>query len=249
MRLQNTTFRTFLFLSFLPALATRAQLSRKDSLISDSAYADALRQYHAFVAPEPGLYRGPQYVDYDYTVQKGQPFFGANAVRTGTIWYDGIFYEQVPMLYDLVKDLVVILDPYKVYKISLLMDLVRGFTIGDHVFIRLSDSLNPSTPRPGFYERLYQGRITLLKREKKVLQENIVLSTDDIRTYIDSNISFYLRKGGTWYPVNTKGSLLKALKDRRPEVKKFIRDNKLNWHDDKEQLLLTVAMWYDGLNH
>ena len=129
------------------------------------------------------------------------------------------------------------------------MDLVDSFTIEDHIFFRLKDSLNPSAPRRDFYERLYRGHITLLKKEKKLLQENIVLLSDNIRTYIDGSTSYYLEKEGTWYSVNTKGSLLKALKDRRAEVKKFIRDNHLNWHNDQEQLLLKVVLWYDGLNH
>ena len=113
MRLPNTILRIFFFLSTLPTLTVRAQPSGKDSLISDSAYTIALRQYHAFVAPETGLYRGPQYADYDYLIQKGEPFFGPDSIRTGTIWYDGIFYEHIPMLYDLVKGLVVIQDPLK----------------------------------------------------------------------------------------------------------------------------------------
>ena len=66
----------FLLISTLTALRMDAQSSLKDSSISDSAYAVALRQYHAYVAPEVGLYRGIQYIDYDFTVQKGQPFLG-----------------------------------------------------------------------------------------------------------------------------------------------------------------------------
>ncbi|HEV3326132.1 MAG TPA: hypothetical protein VG052_11025 [Puia sp.] len=248
MRLPKATFFSFLILLTLPTLTIRAQLLPKDSLINDTAYATAIHQYHVYTAPETGLYRGPQYVDYDYTVQKGQPFFGPDSFRVGTIRYNGFLYAHVPLLYDLVKDQVIINDPYKVYKISLFMDLVEGFTIEDHVFILLKDSLNPSAPRSGFYEQLYQGRIILLKREKKSLQENLALPTDNIRTFIDSSVSFYLKKAGTWYPIDSKGLLLKALKERRAEVRKFIRNSNLSWHDDKEQLLLKVVLWYDGFN-
>jgi hypothetical protein len=248
MRLPKATLCSFLLLLTLPTLTIRAQLSPKDSLINDTAYAVAIHQYHVYTTPESGLYRGPQYVDYDYTVQRGQPFFGPDSFRVGTIRYNGLLYEHVLILYDLVKDQVVISDPYYVYKISLLMDLVDGFTIEDHVFILLKDSLNPSAPRSGFYERLYQGHVTLLKREKKSLQENLVQSTDNVRNFIDSSVSYYLKKAGTWYPIGSKGMLLKALKDRRAEVRKFIRNNNLSWHDDKEQLLLKVVLWYDGFN-
>src|SRR5277367_6279469 len=98
MRLPKTTLCSCLILFTLPTLTIRAQLSPKDSVINDTAYATAIHQYHVYTDPEPALYRGPQYVDYDYTIQKGQPFFGPDSFRVGTIRYNGIGYEHVPIL-------------------------------------------------------------------------------------------------------------------------------------------------------
>jgi hypothetical protein len=248
MRLPNKIVCGFLFLFCLTTLKMQAQPTNKDSLIADSAYASALRLYHTFMDPEPGLYRGNRYVDYDYRIQEGQPFFGPDSIRMGTVVYDGIFFDHVPLLYDLVLGSLITNDPYRAYKISLIMDLVDSFTITDHIFFRLLDSLNPSAPRNGFYERLYQGHILLLKKEKKNYVDNVVVSVDNIQNYIGHTVSYYLKKGGTYYLVNTKKALLNTLKDRKNELRKFIRRNNLSWHDDKENLLLKVIPWYDGLN-
>src|ERR1700733_6117947 len=107
MRFPKARYWTFLFLSTLTAVRMEAQSSLKDNPISDSAYAAALRQYHTYVAPEVGLYRGMLYIDYDFTGQRGQPFFGPDLIRSGSVWYNGVGYDKVPMLYDLVKDQLV----------------------------------------------------------------------------------------------------------------------------------------------
>lgn len=248
MRLPTKIVCGFLFLFCLPTLKMQAQTSSRDSMIASSAYAGALRLYHTYINPEPGLYRGARYVDYDYLVQDGQPFFGADSIRIGTVVYDGIFFDQVPMLYDLVKGSLIINDPYHVYKISLIMDLVDSFTITDHQFIRLRDSLNPSAPANGFYELLYKGRLTLLKKEKKNYVANLLVTVENIQNFIGHTISYYLKKGGTYYHLNNKKALLNTFKDRKSDLKKFIRRNKLSWRDDKETLLIKVMSWYDGSN-
>jgi hypothetical protein len=225
-----------------------AQSSLKDYPVNDSAHVVALRQYHSYVAPEVGLYRGTQYVDYDFTVQKGQPFFGPDSIRYGSVWYAGIWYDHVRMLFDLVKDQLAILDPYNTYKISLYMDLVDSFSLDGLLFKRITDSLAPAALRSGYWASLYQGRIGLLKRERKFMHENIVITPDNIRLYIDGYTSFYLRKAGRYYPVNTKKDLFDLLKVRRSDVRQLARKNNLTWGADKEQLLQLVVARYDGVN-
>lgn len=249
MRLPSTCFWTCLFISVLTAVDAEAQSALKDSVTSDLAYAAALNQYHNYIAPEVGLYRGMQYVDYDYTVQKGQPFYGPDSIRVGTVWYNGIRYDQVRMLYDLVKDQLVINDPFRVYKISLFMDMVDSFTLDDHRLIKLRDTLAASWMRNGYFEELYRGHVLLLKREQKALHENLVISSDNIRWFIDGSTNYYLKNPGGYHSVNSKREVLNLFKDRRSEVRKLIRKNKLSWHDDKEKILLTIAAWSDGANH
>ncbi len=126
--------------------ATKIGHAAKDSLPADPAYALALNQYHDYLKPEPNLYRGGQYVDYPFSLESGQPYFGEDKMRKGTVFYNGILYGDILLLYDLVKDIVIINDPTHIYKISLITWQVDRFTIEDHLFIRLSDSLKPLGP-------------------------------------------------------------------------------------------------------
>jgi hypothetical protein len=229
-------------------LRTQAQPAARDTSIGPSAYGLALRQYHDYLDPEPNLYRGGQYAEYSFLLKEGHPFFGEDRWRKGTAMYNGILYENVSLLYDEVLDMLVMPDPLKVFKIILIPSEVGSFTIEDHSFVRLSDSLNPSQPGNGFYEQLYKGHISLLKREKKTIQEDVSNPAEGIRRYIEVHVSYYLKRGNEYYSVNNKGSLLYALKDKNREAKKFIRQNHLNVRKDKENALVKVVTWYDGLN-
>src|ERR1700722_19719329 len=153
MRLLFKTTCTFLFICIVLCLKIQAQPSPQDTSINDSAYGLALRQYHAYLDPEPNLYRGGQYAEYSFLLKEGHPFFGEDRLRKGTVVYNGIWYENVSLLYDEVLDQPVMPDPLKVFKIALITSQVDGFTIEDHSFIRLSDSLNRSQPANGFYEQ------------------------------------------------------------------------------------------------
>ncbi|HEV2355789.1 MAG TPA: hypothetical protein VGR89_16185 [Puia sp.] len=249
MRLTSIPFYAFLSLSALSAPKLEAQPSVPDSLISDSAYTAAIRQYHSVVFPEPGFYRGPQYVDYDFTIQQGQPFFGGDSLRPGSVWYSGILYQSRPILYDLVKDQLVIAAPSGNYKIALLMDFVDSFALDGQQFIRAGDSSGSSSLPKGYYDRIYKGRLELLKRDRKSLRENLMVTPDNVHLYIVEALDYYLKKDGRYYAVNTRRQLYDALADRKSEVRRLIRKSRLSWRNDKEQLLLAVAGLYDGPNH
>ncbi|HWK04744.1 MAG TPA: hypothetical protein VNS58_13985 [Puia sp.] len=222
----------------------RAQSTGKDSIVTQDGYYNALQVYHHYLTPETRLYRGSQYVEYAYWLRDGHPFFDDGRLQKGTIFYDSILYEGILLLYDLVKEQVVISDSYDNYKLFLINEQLDHFTIQRHLFITLKDSLNPSAPRHGFYEQLYKDRITLLKKEKKVIMED--LTTGKVEKFIDASVSYYLKKGAVYYAVNNKQSLLSALNDRHKEIKKFIRKNGLSMRHDKENTLLQVAAWYNG---
>jgi hypothetical protein len=248
MRLRNKTFCTGLVLYNLLSLSMQAQPAGKDSLGTGVAYARALQLYHAYLVPETGLYRGGQYGEYAFFFKEGHPYFDENHMREGTILYNGVLYEHISLLFDLVKELVVINDPFNAYKIALINQQIDRFTIENHVFIHLTDSLNPSAPRYGYYEQLYKGRVSLLKKEKKTIGEDLSAPALGVQKFIIYAVSYYLQKGNIYYLVNNKRSLFNALKDRNKEVRKFIRKNGLSVRNDKENTLLKVTAWYNGFN-
>ncbi|MDP4147836.1 MAG: hypothetical protein Q8927_07645 [Bacteroidota bacterium] len=221
-----------------------AQTPDKDSLAILTGYAAAITFYHHSLMPETRLFRGGEYAEYAYAIHIGHPFFDIDHMQKGSVYYDGLHYDDILLIYDLVRGQVVINDPYNAYKISLLNDRLDTFTIGSHLFIHLRDSANG--PGPGFYELLYEGKkVRMLKREWKTIQEDPSATTADSKEYINHSVSYYLRIANRNYIVNSKRSLLRAMKDKRAAVRKFIRGLGPDLQTDKDQVFARAAAWYD----
>jgi hypothetical protein len=243
---QTFCLSLFLCFSFPAGLRAQSGFSQNDSLSDNTAYNNALSIYHAYLKPEPGLYRGNRYMEYAFQLSEGHPFYGDGKAHNGSAVYDGILYEDLNVWYDMVKDQVIIPSPFGAYKLFLINSKVDYFTIEDHRFLRLRDSLNPTAPRNGFYEQLHNGRITLLKKNRKFIRED--LQVTGVRRYIDSTLSFYIKRGDNYYSVSNKRTLAHAFQDKNKELKKFIRQNHLNTRRDLEYTLIKVAAWYDTLD-
>ncbi|MEO6648401.1 MAG: hypothetical protein ABIN89_18570 [Chitinophagaceae bacterium] len=223
------------------------QITEKDSIIFQASIKNALTVYHNFMPNPSGLYNGSQYISYAHLIKDNHPYFQSDSMNKGTITYDSVLFENVLLLYDIVKEQVVINDPYKIYKICLINEKVNEFSVLGRTFIRLiRDSLNRNILSTGFYDRLYQGSITLYEKEIKKLQEVIV--SQELQRIIYPINNFYLEIGGKFYSINRKKTLLNLLqKNRRKEIQQFIRKNKLNYRRDKENTLLKVVKYYDEL--
>ena len=246
LKTMTKTCRPFLLSLSFCALIARGQSPFNDSLSTDTAYTAALGLYHTYMAPEASLYRGDEYAPYGRLLRSGQPFFGEGKALRGMVCYNGILYHNVSLYYDLVYDEVIMDDVFHIQKIRLVGPQIAYFTLGPHYFIHLLDSLNPTAPRNGYYEVIYKGRITLLKRETKTIQEELNPGSPVQRFIEGADSSFYLKIGGTYHSVNSTGSLLHMLKDRKKAVRNYIRTNDLSMRYDKENTLIKVVAWYDS---
>src|SRR5699024_9825050 len=96
------------------------------------------------------------------------PYFKLDSMARGTLMYDSVQYDNLPMYFDIVKEQVIINDPFKIYKLHLINEKVNAFTLFGHNFIRLEpDSVNRKIINPGFYDQLYKGKVNLYEKEIK----------------------------------------------------------------------------------
>lgn len=248
MKLRTKAFSLSLLFCVPLFLPGRAQ-TLADNEPGQTAYDSAVSQYHASMVPETHLFRGAEYVTYAQTLKEGYPYFGENSLRKGMVAYNKIVYNNVYLYYDLVTGQVVMNDFYNVFKIALYNPLIDSFSIEDHFFIQLRDSLNPTAPRNGFYERLYNGHILLLKKEKKEIQEDLYSSNVAQRFIRGADSTYYFKIGNVYHPVNNNRSLQNVLRDQRAALKKFIRTQHLSMRKQREITLIKVTAWYDSLPH
>jgi hypothetical protein len=119
---------TCLALSFsvllLPTLLA-AQQPPNDS----AALARAVSLYHDHVGDEAAIYNGRAYQPHDGNLQGGDPYFNSPLSVIGSLTFDGLGYTGVPLLFDLVRNQLIITDP-KGQLLSLYNDKIQQFTIG-----------------------------------------------------------------------------------------------------------------------
>ena len=176
---------------------------------------------------------------------KGSPYF-TDALTQSSLHYDDGYYQNIPILYDMVRDLVVINRLDQNFKISLISTKLSSFSIKNHEFIRIEkDSLQGIDLSSGFYDRIYAGKSTVLVKRKKMIQEVMEYTTTS-QSYIEETF-YYVKFEGNYVEVKNKSSVLKLFENKKSEIKSFLRKNKLDFKSDFEKTLIATCAYYDQL--
>ena len=227
-------------------LNTNAQSSQQD--ISDaSVINNVISVFDKAIGEQSHLYNGKEYINYPYQFSDGHPFFLWDNWQKGTILYDGTFYKDVSILYDIVRDAVVILHFNNFTKISLIKEKVRSFTLPGHTFIQVfADSSNSSFTTKGFYELLYAGKDSLLAKRTKKTQILYRQAVPELQVFAKDQ--YYFKKNNNNYAVNNERSFLHQLDNKRKDIRKYKKQNSLNFKKDPENTMIKIMSFYDQVN-
>jgi hypothetical protein len=231
-----------LLLISLLAAKSNAQEAATDSSIN--LINTAVNFYYQSLGELSPLYNGSEYLSYTHTLQSGHPFFNSTQFEKGTIHLDGMIFRNVMMLYDIIKDKVIILHFDNIHKVDLPVYRIGEFTFLGHHFIRLyPDSMN--IMEEGFYERLYNGKTSLFIQRKKVIREE--RTGTEINNVVDEANGFYVQKNG-YHAVKNMRVLLQILNDKREQVRQFLKKNKIKFKKEPERAMVMAVQYYDRLS-
>jgi hypothetical protein len=208
-------------------------------------FASAVR---ASLGPDSRLYNGHEYIRNGINAI-GSPYFDTDSLKTATLTYDGVFYREIGLEYDMVTDEVVIRNYSGDALISLIREKTSDFTIGVHAFRYVTpdkyiapDKTTAVQPPSGFYEEVYAaGAVTLLARREKKL---IFPSSNDAQPKYDQTNMYFLRIDHRFYKIDSKTALLETLKDKAAPLKKYIRQNKIHFKRHLENALIQTIGYY-----
>ncbi|OQP66864.1 hypothetical protein A3860_00400 [Niastella vici] len=199
--------------------------------------------YNPFIEKQSRLYNGIEHLGYAFKI-KGHAYFLQRELQTGSVVYDGLEFVNVPMLYDLLKDQVVVQHFNGFTKIGLVHEKVTAFTLNGHHFIRLDSLLGPPIIT-GYYDEVYTGRLKVLVKRGKYIEETI---KDELeREFIQKDL-FFIQKEGTYYAIKNYKGLLALLKDRSKEVRQYLRKNRIKYRKGPENAIVKATAYYDSLN-
>jgi hypothetical protein len=214
------------------------------------------------------LFTGEEYIR-NGTPASGFPFFLSDSILPGSVLYFGVFYARIGLEYDLVSDDLVIHDFSGNTYIKLVKSKVETFRLPGHSFRRLEPE-KESGLKPGYYETVYTsaplvnpggagagrsdgssagnaaGRLgakpisVFARHEKKLLLPS---NQEDQPRYVASDV-YYLEMDGRYNRVDDKGMLLDLFGDQKDLLKKFIRQNKLDFKRHFEASLIRTIDYY-----
>lgn len=246
---KKSVYVTLIACLFFQAKQLSAQQTLQDSSIRATAIKQVRRQYQNFISTAAPLYSGPQYMEYYLQIQKGQPFFLGTEFRQGSIMYDHILYENIPLKYDLIQSRIVLQDATGTFRFSPSNDKIDFFSIEGHSFIKLKKtSTTLSLPPDEFYEVLYTcNRFSLLKKETRVIQEDLRNWAGEATRFVVSSANYYIKEGDTYTSVNRKKQVLQYTNNRKTELKQFIRKNNLDFRSDTDNAMISAVSYYQSL--
>lgn len=237
--------RNFIYIAiFLFTNGISKAQSSQDSLAGAMQYPVTV--YYQALGEQSPLYNAREYVDYASTIHIGHPFYNTTEFVQGTIHFEGMTFENVMLLYDIVKDKVILQHFNKVFRIDLPVGKVRDFTLLGHTFIRLLPDSN-QVIEEGFYDKLYRGKTVLFVKRKKVIREE--RSGTDISNVVDEKNIFYIQKQGVFYQVNNLRTLLAVLSGKRDQIRQYLKKNAVKFRKESEKAVLMAVEHYDRLSN
>jgi hypothetical protein len=233
-------------LFFLSSCKIFAQLSADDSVFFQKAINNTVAFYHQSLGDQSGLYNGIEHAGYPFAFEAGgHPFFYSAAATTGTIIYNNIMYPNANLHYDELADVLVFED--STHRIQLISERVTRFTIAENNFIRIVKDSSGSVLPTGFYNLLYEGNTAVLKKEVKKIREELRSNSEGILRHIEITNYYYIKKNNEYYPVKGKKWVLNLFKDHKNEMQQYIKNNKLSFKHDRDNMLKQLTAYYDRL--
>jgi len=218
------------------------------SLVSSSV-SQLEQQYAEAFFGHPELYSGPEYFNYarPYFKRTGHQFFLSTELQNGSVYYNGHHFTGQKLLYDVVRDQVVLEHATSPLTLSLINHNVRYFFVGNHHFTRLvADSLTTGLPGTGYYEVLVDSTVQLLAKRSKRMQEKV--DQGHVNAEFISTDRLFIRKAGVYYGVRKKSSVTRLFTDHSRQVQQYIQDNKLRFKKEgREADIVQLTRYYNTL--
>ncbi len=207
--------------------------------------ANAWDTYINYLAADAEVFNGRVYNDYRSSLFSGSPLFPVAQNTVGSVMYSGVWYRNLPLMYDVYKD---VLLGFK-YGDNLLYEIEKSkislFYLGEREFIHLNTASYPNAA-PGFYEVLFKGRKShiLVKHGKEYSED---LGSTSTRRILTDKVQYFIEKEGMLNRVNSARAILKQYNDKQGELKKYINDHGLNAKKDMYHTLKELAAFYEVL--
>lgn len=221
-----------------------AQSSLADSVLYEKTLNNTIAFFRNTIKEKSAVYTGREYIQYGNGI-KGHPYFLQDSLQNGTVFYDGVSYPAIPLKYDIYKDVLLIPDYNKSNFIELLTEKINWFQIASHRFVYLFSKKENNQLNSGFYELLLSNPYASIyaKRSKKIPMAS---KAEEQQQFVQKNV-YYIKENDDYFEVSNQASLLSFFKNKKELLKKYVKENKLNFKKDPESTIINTVEYYNTL--
>ncbi|KAA8482460.1 hypothetical protein BDE36_3435 [Arcticibacter tournemirensis] len=219
---------------------------RDDSVFVSGIVQKITRTYIEQLNTEAPIYNGKMYRPVFNLNDGGHTLFQSNQYTKGTIVYNGHIYQDVNLMYDMVKDQLVLLNFDQVGGIVIWPQYVDAFSLHQHTFINIRpDSTTQKSIAPGYYDLLYQGKTSLLAKRIKELIETP--NQNAVKRTVSQQNKYYLLNHSGYTLIKGKKDLLRLLSRTRNENLQYIKTERLNFKKELERSMIKLLSYHDSI--
>lgn len=178
--------------------------------------------------------------------QYSHPYLAENRWLKGSLEYRGETFQARLLKYDIETDHLIVL-PYRTnnaYPIALKKDYINSFNLSNRNFLYYKDiDLPVGSIADGYLEVIYDDKTKFfLKWQKKEVLNNSLRQIE-----YQQRLTMLLWKDDKYYRIRSRIGLLYHLRDKRKEVRQFIREHQLMINGDNYSSIKKVLEYYDNL--
>jgi hypothetical protein len=234
----------FVFLLGL-LLSSKSYCQSTDSVFYRNAITNVRANYFTTIQAKAHVYNGIEYEYFGRGVT-GSPFFLVDTMHAGSVFYDGVLYEDVPLRYDIVNDVLLARYWNDNNTIQLIKNKIDYFSILDHKFIRFNENDQNNSQFSGFYQLLYNDK-NVLAFAKRYKKQMLTPNPDDKAGAFVQYSQYFIYKDEKYYSVNSERDLATVFKDKAQPIKKFFRSGGVQYKKNPPQAIVATAIFYNGL--
>ena len=188
---------------------------------------------------------------FDEPAVYGHPFFGSDNWQTGDIYIYGRVLFDMEVKLDIYKDVLVLNHQgvgYSNQAIVINDSSLKGVNFLGRYFINIqkkeADSLQI---KKGYYELAYYDKCIVLVKYRKTIVTRYKFGTDLYEEF-ENSINYYLLCNDKVSIINNKKALLHSLSKHNKEVKRYIRDSRIKFSEQKLENIIKIVRFYDSLD-
>lgn len=204
--------------------------------------------YDALVGRDnTGLYNGTEFTDLFLNTDGTYRYFKGFDYSKGSITYNGQYYVNVSLKYDLLEDNLLARsdDNLSIFNINLIPEFVESFSIYSRDFVRLTD-INLEISGNGYFEEAYLGNnLKLYIKHIKRKKDKAIGGAVQYK-FKEDNI-YMLKTAENYYIVNSVRDIRKTLPEKEEQIRQYYKTYRSLYKSNREMFMRKLVKHLDGL--